>query len=116
MITLIKQNIVKQDLKEYIRICIAILFLTLSSVALKAQPLNAETHITNASTDEGLTTQNTAYKASKTDTEIERLRDFARNIDKFNHYFPQEKVYLHFDNTGYFKGERIWFKAYVTRA
>ncbi|NPD93265.1 hypothetical protein, partial [Xylanibacter muris] len=34
----------------------------------------------------------------------------------FNHYFPQEKVYLHFDNTGYFKGERIWFKAYVTRA
>ena len=28
----------------------------------------------------------------------------------------QEKVYLHFDNTGYFLGEKIWFKAYVTRA
>ena len=28
---------------------------------------------------------------------------------------PQEKVYLHLDNTGYFKGETIWFKAYVVR-
>lgn len=28
----------------------------------------------------------------------------------------QEKVYLHFDNTGYFMGEKIWFKAYVVRA
>ena len=34
----------------------------------------------------------------------------------FNEVMPQEKVYLHFDNTGYFKGETIWFKAYVTRA
>lgn len=29
---------------------------------------------------------------------------------------PPEKVYLHLDNTGYFKGERIWMKAYVTQA
>ena len=28
----------------------------------------------------------------------------------------QEKVYLHFDNTGYYMGEKIWFKAYVVRA
>ncbi len=34
----------------------------------------------------------------------------------FNNALPQEKVYLHFDNTGYFKGETIWFKAYVVRA
>ncbi|MCM1311277.1 MAG: hypothetical protein NC206_02630 [Bacteroides sp.] len=33
----------------------------------------------------------------------------------FNIHTPQEKVYLHFDNTGYFKGERIWYKAYVVR-
>ena len=46
----------------------------------------------------------------------ERLKAFINNITVFNHYFPQEKVYLHFDNTGYFRGERIWFKAYVTRA
>lgn len=33
----------------------------------------------------------------------------------FNQEVPQEKVYLHFDNTGYFKGEKMWFKAYVVR-
>ena len=44
-----------------------------------------------------------------------RLQQFVRNIDSFNYNFPQEKVYLHFDNTGYFQGENIWFKAYVMR-
>lgn len=34
----------------------------------------------------------------------------------FSQSMPQEKVYLHFDNTGYFKGETIWFKGYVVRA
>lgn len=33
----------------------------------------------------------------------------------FNQEVPQEKVYMHFDNTGYFKGEKMWFKAYVVR-
>ena len=28
--------------------------------------------------------------------------------------FPEERVYLHFDNTAYYLGEEIWFKAYVT--
>lgn len=36
-----------------------------------------------------------------------------RHSDKFNHYLPQERVYLHLDNNGYFMGENIWFKAYV---
>ena len=40
---------------------------------------------------------------------------YMRHAMLFNRYYPQEKVYLHFDNTGYFKGETIWFKAYVTR-
>lgn len=43
------------------------------------------------------------------------LRAFVGNIITFNKLFPQEKVYLHFDNTGYFMGETIWFKAYVWR-
>lgn len=43
---------------------------------------------------------------------IARLVDIAT---RFNNVFPQEKVYLHLDNTGYFKNERIWFKAYVMR-
>ena len=34
---------------------------------------------------------------------------------RFGETYPQEKVYLHLDNTGYFKGETIWFKAYVIR-
>ncbi len=25
---------------------------------------------------------------------------------------PQERVYLHFDNSGYYLGETMWFKAY----
>ena len=41
---------------------------------------------------------------------------FAANIDRFNRLFPQEKAYLHFDNTAYFRGETIWFSAYVVRA
>lgn len=28
--------------------------------------------------------------------------------------YPREKAYLHFDNTSYYVGDTIWFKAYVT--
>jgi len=45
-----------------------------------------------------------------------KLLSFVKNINTFNRQFPQEKTYLHFDNTGYFVGEFIWFKAYVVRA
>lgn len=45
-----------------------------------------------------------------------RLIQFARKAQLFNQEYAQEKVYLHFDNTGYFLGETIWFKAYVVRA
>ena len=37
-------------------------------------------------------------------------------INHFNRLCPQEKVYLHFDNTAYFQGETIWFSAHVTKA
>lgn len=43
------------------------------------------------------------------------LYSYLDNINSFNQMLPQEKVYLHFDNTGYFIGETIWFKAYVLR-
>ena len=48
------------------------------------------------------------------DTKL-HLQQFVDNIEAFNKSFPQEKVYLHLDNTGYFMGEKIWFKAYVVR-
>lgn len=49
-------------------------------------------------------------------TPVEQLMRFAGNIHQFNKIFPQEKVYLEFDNTAYFQGEAIWFKAFVTEA
>ena len=33
----------------------------------------------------------------------------------FSSAYPQEKVHLHFDNTSYYAGDTIWFKAYVTQ-
>lgn len=40
----------------------------------------------------------------------------AAHINHFNRLCPQEKVYLHFDNTAYFQGETIWFSANVVSA
>jgi len=44
------------------------------------------------------------------------LIQYMRKAMRFSVTCPQEKVYLHFDNTGYFMGETIWFKAYVINA
>ena len=49
-------------------------------------------------------------------THLFRLRDFALNIATFNRLYPQEKVWLHCDNTAYFQGDTIWFAAYITSA
>ncbi len=38
------------------------------------------------------------------------------HINHFNRLCPQEKVYLHFDNTAYFQSETIWFSATVLDA
>ena len=40
---------------------------------------------------------------------------FSETVNRFNRAFPQEKVYLHLDNTGYFMDETIWLKAYMVR-
>ena len=42
-----------------------------------------------------------------------QLKVLQENFDQFSKNFPQERVYLHFDNTSYFKGEHIYYKAYV---
>ena len=57
--------------------------------------------------------QNTKDDSDKLTRELMR---FSGNIHQFNSIFPQEKVYLEFDNTAYFQGETIWFKAFVTHA
>lgn len=38
---------------------------------------------------------------------LDQALSFAKN-------YPREKTYLHFDNTSYYVGDTIWFKAYVT--
>lgn len=42
--------------------------------------------------------------------------NYIRKAMRFSVTCPQEKVYVHLDNTGYFMGETIWFKAYVINA
>ncbi|MBO7581824.1 MAG: hypothetical protein J6T38_09965 [Bacteroidaceae bacterium] len=47
--------------------------------------------------------------------ETTRILSYIQKAMNFNKVMPQEKVYLHFDNMGYFENETLWFKAYVTR-
>ena len=39
-----------------------------------------------------------------------------RKVEGFGIVLPQEKVYLHLDNTCYFLGDTIWYKGYVTQS
>ena len=50
------------------------------------------------------------------DAQIQRLVSFVQNINAFSYLYPQEKVYLHFDNTGYYPGETVYFQSYVVVA
>lgn len=43
------------------------------------------------------------------------LEGWARRLNTFGHYVPQEKVYVHMDNTCYFLGDTIWYAAYTRR-
>lgn len=54
--------------------------------------------------------------AAQQDSCTQKLFSFAKNINTFKNLISQEKVYLHFDNTGYYVGETIWFKSYVVGA
>ena len=43
---------------------------------------------------------------------LERLAD---RLERFGEAIPQEKVFIHMDNTSYFLGDTIWFAAYSRR-
>ena len=43
------------------------------------------------------------------------LEGWADRLRKFGSAIPQEKVYVHMDNTCYFLGDTIWYKAYTRR-
>lgn len=53
---------------------------------------------------------------SASENALQKLTAFAKHFATFANNYPQEKVYLHFDNTSYYQGENIWFKAYVVTA
>ena len=46
----------------------------------------------------------------------QQLNAFAQHFATFAKEYPQEKAYLHFDNTAYYLGETMWFKVYVVTA
>lgn len=50
------------------------------------------------------------------DSAMSRLMGYAEHVNSFGNMIPQEKVYLHFDNTSYYHGDRIWFAGYVVSA
>ena len=35
---------------------------------------------------------------------INNIKDLIETTDHFNHNYPQEKVFVHFDNSGYYIG------------
>ena len=55
-------------------------------------------------------------KPSKEEKEIQYPKAFSPLMDRltaFGKNIPQEKVYVHMDNTCYFQGDTIWFTAYT---
>lgn len=47
------------------------------------------------------------------DSTVSKLSAYAHAIESFGNALPQEKVYMHFDNTSYYQGDFIWFQCYV---
>lgn len=56
---------------------------------------------------------NASICRASVDSTFTRLSKQVQGVYHFNRIYPQEKVWLHFDNAGYFQGDTIWFKAYV---
>lgn len=48
------------------------------------------------------------------DSTAYKLTRYAQAFDNFAKHIPQEKVYLHFDNSSYYQGDNIWFQCYLT--
>ncbi|MDP4207388.1 MAG: hypothetical protein Q8928_01110 [Bacteroidota bacterium] len=55
----------------------------------------------------------TTITGQNRDSTISKLTRYASIINHFSMQLPQEKVYLHFDNSAYYQGDDIWFKSYV---
>lgn len=51
--------------------------------------------------------------AQNNDSIINKLSQYVGIVDQFSRNLPQEKVYLHFDNSTYYQGDDIWFNCYL---
>ncbi len=49
-------------------------------------------------------------------SQTEELFNRFKMAAQFDYRYPREKVYMHFDNSAYFEGDTLWYKAYVVRA
>ncbi len=47
---------------------------------------------------------------------LDSIGEIMARMERFATLYPQEKVYLHLDNTSYYRGDNIYFKAYVVNA
>ena len=53
---------------------------------------------------------------AQSETENATLQSFADRLEKFGQKVPQEQIFIHTDNTCYFLGDTLYFKAYVHRS
>lgn len=51
--------------------------------------------------------------AQNNDSTINKLTQYVGIVDQFSKNLPQEKVYLHFDNSIYYQEDDIWFNCYL---
>ena len=55
-------------------------------------------------------------RAQEPDEGLAAICRLTQTVRSTGSSLPQEKVYLHLDNTCYFLGDTIWYKAYVVRS
>ena len=57
-----------------------------------------------------------SVSAQEREDDFKQVLNLMNNVILSQNTYPQEKAYMHFDNTGYFEGERMYFKCYVIRS
>ncbi|ADQ78737.1 hypothetical protein Palpr_0581 [Paludibacter propionicigenes WB4] len=58
----------------------------------------------------------TQLAAQVNDTTLNKLTRYLSVINHFSRNLPQEKVYVHMDNTCYYQGDDIWFSCYLVNS
>jgi len=55
----------------------------------------------------------TQLSAQNNDSTLNKLSHYVSILNHFSKNLPQEKVYLHFDNSTYYQGDDMWFSCYL---